>query len=250
MPQIGRRSLLSGVAGAGLTGAGALLPGLGRAGVQLADAYKAPVLKFRVERDGSPIGVVMERFQGIGDALRVDVYIALQVKLAFVTVFRYEHRSREIWRGGRLVQLDSVTNDDGTAQAVTVRPYKDRLAISGPNGNLSAPADILPSSYWHPAFVEQSRMLDSQKGRVLEFRIEPAGAEAILVSGNRRIEATRYRMRGDVDLDFWYDDKRRWRKMAFTIKGGSMEYFEIAPSPEDQSKFDTALSTGARIPAL
>ena len=64
------------------------------------------------------------------------------------------------------------------------------------------------------------------------------------------IEANRYAMRGDIDLDFWYDSRERWRKMSFTIKGGFMEYFEMAGAPSDQNLFGSPLSTGARIAAL
>jgi hypothetical protein len=240
-----RRSVLAGLAGTGVL---ATAPAL--AGVELASAYQSPILKFQVQRDGSPIGIVMERFQARGNQLQVDVYIEFVVKLAFIPVYRYEHRSREIWDGGRLVRLDTVTNDDGDAQMVEARPRGDLLAISGPSGDITAPGDILPSSYWHPKFMQQSRMLDSQKGRILEFTIVDKGVERIGVQGGQSTEASRYAMRGDIDLDFWYDFKDRWRKMSFTIKGGFMEYFEMAPALSDQDLFGSPLSTGARVAAL
>lgn len=240
-----RRSVLAGLAG---TGVMATAPAF--AGVELATAYQPPILKFQVQRDGSPIGLVAERFQARGNRLQVDVYIELVVKLAFIPVYRYEHRSREVWDGGRLVRLDAVTNDDGEAQAVQARALGDGLAVSGPSGDLTAPGDILPSSYWHPQFMQQSRMLDSQKGRILEFTIANKGIERIGVQDNRTIEANRYAMRGDIDLDFWYDSKERWRKMSFTIKGGFMEYFEMAGAPSDQDLFGSPLSTGARVASL
>jgi hypothetical protein len=245
-----RRSVLAGLASGGALIASPLLRSPAHAGIELASAYQPPILKFKVERDGTPIGHVMERFTTVGDALQVDVDIAFEVKLAFITVYRYELRSREIWRDGRLVRLDSVTNDDGDPLAVAVRDRGNALAISGPSGDITAPIDILPSSYWHPQFTEQTRMLDSQLGRIIEFDIQQGLEERIEINGGRRILATRYLMRGDVDLDFWYDDKRRWRKMEFTIKGGRMEYFELTPSPVDQAKFDAPLTTGATLPAL
>ena len=98
--------------------------------------------------------------------------------------------------------------------------------------------------------MQQSRMLDSQKGRILEFTIANKGIERIGVQDNRTVEANRYAMRGDIDLDFWYDSKERWRKMSFTIKGGFMEYFEMGGTPSDQALFGSPLSTGARVAAL
>lgn len=239
-----RRAVIGGMAAAGAT---ALLWGTGAsAAPSLASAYPS-ILKFQVKRDGNPIGHVMERYRPQGDALHVDVFIGFLVKLAFIPVYRYEHRAREIWREGRLVRLDTVTNDNGDPQAVTGRAGAGGFAVQGPEGDLTAPADILPSSYWHPRFTDASRMLDSQLGRILEFDIAKIGSERIEALG-RPVEADRFAMRGDIDLDFWYDADRVWQKMAFTIKGGFMEYTRVAPTAEDEGLFGSPLSTGISLP--
>lgn len=242
-PTLDRRRFVLGLAG------GLVLPTArpAAAGVELAAAYPG-ILKFEVTRKGSPLGVVMERFgSDRGDGI-VEVFIDFRVDLAMLTLYRYEHRARERWRGGRLVALDSVTNDDGAAQQVTARAAGDRLRVSGEQGELTAPPDILPSSYWHPRFVEQRRMLDSQLGRVLEFAITEAGRETVAALG-RPVDCTRYAMRGDVDLDFWYDDRRVWQKMAFTIKGGFIEYTRVEPAPDDHLRFASPLRDGRRSPS-
>lgn len=213
---------------------------------ELAVAYPN-ILKFDVTREGRPLGTVMQRYRRAGNRLDVDVYIAFQVDLAFVTVYRYEHRAREMWTDGRLVSLDSVTNDDGDDQRVRVRTDGDGLTVDGPSGSLWAPSDILPSSYWHPRFVEQSRMLDSQKGRILDFTVDKVAEEPVIALG-RPVATERFAMRGDIDLDFWYDTDRVWRKMAFTIGGGFIEYTCVAPTADDNAKFDTPLTTGVTLP--
>lgn len=243
---LSRRTMLGGMAAAGAATLWGI-PGA-KAAPALASAYPS-ILKFRVQREGSPIGYVMERYRAEGDDLLVDVFIAFQVKLAFITVYRYEHRAREVWRDGRLIRLDTITNDDGDAQQVTGRAGSGGFSIEGPQGALTAPADILPSSYWHPNFTEQSRMLDSQKGRILEFDIAKLGSERIEALG-QPVEADRFAMRGDIDLDFWYDADRVWQKMAFTIKGGYMEYTRVEPGPQDAGLFGSPLSTGVSIPPL
>lgn len=249
MRGLSRRSVLGGVLGGAVAplvvGSGAAL-----AGPQLASAYRTPMIKFRVERDGNPIGYVTERFQTQGDRLQVDVRIGFEVKLAFITIYRYEHLAREFWQAGCLVRLDSVTNDDGDAQSVRVRQNGSGLDVQGIEAPFTASPDALPSSYWHPRFPEVSSMIDSQKGRLIEFTIDDLGAQKIGVAGNQSIDANRYAMRGDIDLDFWYDRDRRWRKMEFTIAGGRMEYFDIRPEPQDEAVFDQPLTTGVTLPAV
>ena len=240
-----RRTVLGGLAATGAV-ASFGIPDV-HAAPDLAAAYPA-IVKFKVEREGNPIGYVMERYRANGTDLEVDVYIALTVSLAVITLYRYEHRAREIWRDGRLVRLDSVTNDDGEAQLVTGHADGRGFAVEGVEGTLTAPADILPSSYWHPRFTEASRMLDSQKGRILEFDISKVGNERIESLG-REVDTDRFAMRGDIDLDFWYDAQRVWQKMAFTIKGGYMEYTRVAPGPQDEGEFGSPLSTGVLLPS-
>lgn len=241
---LSRRAVLGGMAAVGAT---AMARGSDAwAAPTLASAYP-DILKFRVERDGSFIGDVMQRYRPLGDDLQVDVFIGFAVSLAFIPIYRYEHRAREIWRDGRLVRLDTVTNDNGDAQQVRGRAGSDGFAVEGPQGAFMAPADILPSSYWHPRFTVASRMLDSQKGRILEFDIAKVGTERIAAMG-QPIQADRFAMRGDIDLDFWYDADRVWQKMAFTIKGGYMEYTRVPPSQEDSGQFLSPLSTGLALP--
>lgn len=246
--RLSRRTVLGGLTATGALGLGSLVSSPVGAAPELAAAYPA-MLKFRVEREGTFLGHVMERYVPKGDHLEVDVFIAFDLKVAFITLFRYEHRAREIWRDGRLVRLDSVTNDNGTPQALGARLTGNRIEGDGPMGSFIAPADILPSSYWHPSFPDQSRMLDSQKGRVLEFDISKVAEETLIAMG-KRVETDRFAMRGDVDLDFWYDADRVWQKMAFTIKGGYMGYTRVAPGPNDNALFGTPLSTGAALPSV
>lgn len=242
-PTIGRRRLVLGLAAAGSS---LMLPSPAWPGVELAAAYP-DILKFDVTREGSPLGVVMQRFGRQGRDGIAEVYIDFKVDFAMLTLYRYEHRARERWRDGRLVALDSVTNDDGAAQAVTARVEGNGLAVTGEHGPLTAPPDILPSSYWHPRFAEQRRMLDSQVGRVLDITMTATGRETITALGGP-VDCTRYAMRGDIDLDIWYDDRRVWQKMRFTIGGGLIEYTRVAPVPTDASRFAAPLRDGRQPP--
>ena len=155
--------------------------------------------------------------------------------------------AREFWQAGRLVRLDSVTNDDGDAQSVRVRQNGSGLDVQDRSAVHRLP-DALPSSYWHPGFRGQQH--DRQpEGPVDRVTIDDLGAQKIGVAGNQSIDANRYAMRGDIDLEFWYDRDRRWRKMEFTIAGGRMEYFDIRPEPRTR-RFSTTATTGVTLPAV
>lgn len=246
---LSRRRVLEGMAGVGAAVLGAGLPATrpAEAGAALAASYP-DLLKFAVSREGSPLGVAMVRFERDGGDAVTKVCIDFSVEFAGITVYRYEHRARERGRGGRLFALDTVTHDDGVPQAVTARDEGDGLRVDGMQGTLLAPADIIPSSYWHPRFVDQTRMLDSQLGRLLEFSIEEVGRETVTALGTSS-DCIRYAMRGDIDLDIWYDARRVWQKMTFTIGGGFIEYTRFAPDPADAGRFALPVRDGRALPA-
>ena len=68
---------------------------------------------FEVRRGDKPIGTHSIRFRQNGSETQVDIDINLRVGFGPITMFRYEHSNREIWRDGKLISLDTATNDNG-----------------------------------------------------------------------------------------------------------------------------------------
>ncbi len=56
-------------------------------------------------------------------------------------------------------------------------------------------------------------------------------------------------MRGDIDLDIWYDADRMWQKMTFSVGGSFIEYARIEPEIADVGRFGTPLRDGRRLTA-
>ena len=180
-------------------------------------------IAFDVLREGSPIGRHVIGFRNDGGDLLVDIDIALDVKFAFLTLYRYRHRNRERWRDGRLISLNSETDDDGTPHWVRAKATGGSLRVDSGEGSFTAPAGTLPTSYWNPRTVEQRQLLDSQHGRLLSVEVRP-GAEDYVMLPLGAQNARQYRMAGDLKLDLWYGPRGEWLKLAFTVKGAEIEY--------------------------
>ncbi len=178
---------------------------------------------FTILSDQEPIGRHSVTFEQRGQDLVVDIDIAIEVRFAFLTLFRYQHSNREVWRDGRLVSLNTSTDDDGTRYTVTARATPDGIWIEGAAGRYLAPLDIVPTSYWNPITVEQSRLLDTQRGAILDVNIKPIGNEVITV-GDTRVSVKRFTVDGDLKLDVWYTDRGEWTKMAFETRGATINY--------------------------
>lgn len=187
-------------------------------------------LYFDVWRNGSLIGSHRIDFRQDGADLVVDISIRLAVDFAYVTVFRYEHRNEERWRDGRLIAMTSTTNDDGKAEHVRLAATTDGLAVDGSIFTGTLPADLLPTTYWRVESIRQSRLISSQDGRPMAVTVTDAGLDTVLSEG-RMVPASRYLMRGDLDLDLWYDAAGEWVKLTFLASDGSTIEYRRVPAP-------------------
>jgi len=178
-------------------------------------------IAFKVFRDGEPLRHHRVSFRREAEELHVEIDIELEVKLAFLTVFRYRHINREVWRDGRLVATE--TDDDGDSFWLRGRATEAGLKVEGSSGNFMAPADVMPTSYWNAETVTKDLLLDTQRGRLIDVEIAPAGAEIVVMAG-QAVNARRYTVSGELSLDLWYAPDGQWAKTRFEARGAEVVY--------------------------
>ena len=207
---------------------------LSTAGLAGHAAAQAPA-RFVIIRDGgAPIGHHSVAFSRDADGNTVaQVEVDIRVRVAFVTVYRYSHRAREVWRDGRLIALDTETNDDGRQMTVRARATAEGLEVVGPQGRAVLPADIRPTSWWRADTVRQRRLLDSQDGRILNVAATPAGT-ATRSRGGTPTPVTLWRMNADsgfTDIVVGYTAAGEWASMHFRARGASIDYADPGATP-------------------
>jgi len=81
---------------------------------------KAETLKFAVLRNGDQIGTHTIELRRNGPETLAKQSTFIEVKIAFITAYRFEQSASERWVNNRLVAMDSVTNDNGTQHKLVV----------------------------------------------------------------------------------------------------------------------------------
>jgi hypothetical protein len=201
-------------------------------------AAESRLIKFDAYRNGSEFGFSMVKIDGPAGEERVEVVTALRVGLGPITAFKYLLRTRTQWQGGRIAALTSVINDDGDVFRVEARQTARGLVVEGHEGKLTMPVEILPTTYWRADMVDREELLSTQHGRVLKVGFENLGTETVLSEG-REVSATHYAMRGDLDIDIWYDARGEWVKLTFKVGDSNVEYKRVTPGPKDLVAFVT-----------
>lgn len=177
-------------------------------------------LSFTVLRDGSEIGSHEIRISEAAGKTTVDIETEVAVKLAFVTVYNFDHEGLEIWENGQLVSYVSKTDDDGTKKSLNARRDGGAFAINGSAGNRSAEPAVVPASLWNMATISQTHLMNTLDGSNMAVTIKDMGEEAVKVKG-KDVMAHHYAMTGELQRELWYDASGRLVKVRFAASDGS-----------------------------
>jgi hypothetical protein len=177
-------------------------------------------LEFTVLRNGDPIGSheidVTER----DGKTMVDIETEVAVKLAFVTLYNFDHEGHEVWQDGHLVSYRSKTDDDGTDKALNAKLDGDALAVEGSASRHRSVPTIIPASLWNPATVGQSKLLNTLDGSEMAVSVADKGMENVDVRG-QQVPARHYVLTGELQRELWYDASGRLVKVRFAASDGS-----------------------------
>lgn len=182
-------------------------------------------LMFNAYRNDSYLGYHRLNFSGSNERLVVDIEIAFDVKIAFIPFYRYRHKNREVWEKGKLMSLDTETDDNGTDFKVKAIRAGDRLLVDGADGRLDLPGDSPTTSYWNEQSIERGAWIDTQSGRLARSTVTKNPEEPVLIEG-QSLQATRYDLDGDITCSLWYA-KGRWAKLLFIGEDGSKIAYAI-----------------------
>jgi hypothetical protein len=126
--------------------------------------------------------------------------------------YTYTYKGTEVWKGARLQQLQSETNDNGKQYAVSVAADADGLRLRVNNQEGRAPGDAWVTTYWQlppPKARNQAQtLLDADTGRVLNATLQYVGPSQVSVAGVVQ-NCAHYRVAGGVQVDLWYDANER-----------------------------------------
>jgi hypothetical protein len=175
-------------------------------------------------RNGDQIGTTTVRLHRKGRETTAEVVTEVRVKIAFVTVYRYEQTETERWVDGRLVALNSVTDDNGTLHKVTATSRGNVLAVNADGKTSEVDPAVMPVSLWNAALVQKTIALDTQDGSLVKLSVVDHGKEQLVLQGQPRT-AHHYSIHTTFPQEVWYDESRQLIKVALRGSDGSkIEY--------------------------
>jgi hypothetical protein len=181
--------------------------------------------RFSVFYAGERIGAHTITYFATTGETRISTEIELAVKALFFTMFAFSHRSEEIWRGGRLMSLNSRTMESGETIDVAGAATPEGFRVVSKGGPFIASAATLTSNcLWTPAVLDQATVVDAQHGGIIGISARKIGDEQIALR-DRPVQAARHSfitpyLAGSI----WYDEKNLWVHGDFEREGSKILY--------------------------
>ncbi|WP_417798339.1 DUF6134 family protein [Terasakiella pusilla] len=171
-------------------------------------------LNFDVLRNGEKIGMHQIIFEKHGADLNVSIQTDVEVKIMFVPVYKFHHKSMETWKNGQLVGLYSKTNDDGTLHQLSLARQNNVLSGTSDGKEISVTRDILPASLWHPKIINSLSLLNTLEGHEMKIAVHHIGQE-IMTTDKGTQPADYYKLTGELERELWFDKDQRLIKVRF-----------------------------------
>lgn len=193
--------------------------------------------RFRVLLGKREIGFHEFRVDRGSDRTQVEINAQFDVRVLLFKAYSYTHRNIEVWEGGCLAGIESVTDDNGkpfrvrgrTESGAFVFDTRDEQELRGPECTRSF-------AYWNPDFLDSTRLLNSQTGELVDVSIDRLPDEVLEVKGEP-VAARRYALEmDDGTISLWYSaDTGQWLALEAPAPGGRVLRYEPVELPLDLS---------------
>jgi hypothetical protein len=187
-------------------------------------AEETTTLDYAVMRNGDRIGASTVRVVRDGPQTIAEVSTHVQVKVAYITVYRFEQRETQRWANDRLLALNAVTDDNGTIHKVSARNSGDILSVDADGRITTVDPSVIPVSLWNPSLLGKTQALDPQSGKMTPVSVIDRGEEQLMLQG-RATPVHHYSIKTNFAQDVWYDQHHRLVKVELhAIDGSEIQY--------------------------
>lgn len=178
-------------------------------------------IEFDVYRKNRKVGTYLTQFDMRDGNLCVDITMRLEIPIFLGWTYDYNYAASEVWRDGKLFELNVEVNDNGDTSSLSAKNIDDELRGNYMDQPVSVKLPILATHHYNADVLDDKRVFNTLTGKENNVDIIKKSADVLSMNG-RWIKAHKYLYQGDLeDTQVWYDDKNRWVKMEFLGSDGT-----------------------------
>ena len=160
-------------------------------------AFAFPIPKenkvtFDVIRKNKIIGSVVSTFEKEDDNLLITTIVDIEVKVLFVSAYKFMQSTKETWKNDQFIKIDGHTDFEDDREYFIKGEDKDgNFIASGMDGELILDINILPLNYWNKDILKEKEVFDTQKGIVRKITVQRLDNEVIEID-NKEVESEKF----------------------------------------------------------
>jgi len=195
-------------------------------------------LKYKVLLDNKEIGFHQFELNELDGVKTVTSDAQFEVKVLFITAFKYRHSSFEQWQDDCVQIVESSTLSNGKKASLKGSSTADQFELIGEdtkNGfrEQQLQGCIKTFAYWNSSILDESTLLNTQTGDYVDVTVSNLGNEQIQVDQQSKA-AIKYRITSNkeyagqiVDITLWYSaDEMQWLALEAPAKGNRTLRYE------------------------
>ena len=181
-------------------------------------------VKFDIIRKNKVIGSHEIKFTENDDGLLVETNINIEVKILFITAYKFFHQSKEIWENGNFIKINGHSDfEDEREYFIEGEVTDDFFVATGMDGELKLNKNLIPSNFWNQDVMYQNEIFDTQKGIVRKLDVEEIGMETIIIN-NTKIDCIKFILNATKhpkdkkifpEYTLWYSKNKELMKFKF-----------------------------------
>ncbi|MEE2773420.1 MAG: DUF6134 family protein [Pseudomonadota bacterium] len=159
-----------------------------------------------------------------GSQIVARTEVLIKVNILGIDLFDYKLNSKEIWRNKALFSLDSEVFTAGKREFSSVkRKSQNSFEIFGSGFKGIFSGNPGTTSYFTPHFLERDVWISTQNGKPLNVEVKKVGPQSINTP-NGTIEAMKWSITGDLQLNLFYDNNDEWVGSDFRAGGSKAQF--------------------------
>jgi len=141
---------------------------------------------FDIIRKNKVIGSAETSFINQEDILIVKTTLDIEVKILFLSAYKFFQTSEERWVNDNFIAIDGYTDfEDDREYFIKGQDINNHFAASGMDGKIFLDINILPLNYWNKKILNEKIIFDTQKGIVRDITVKSLGEEIIEIKDNK-----------------------------------------------------------------
>lgn len=147
------------------------------------------------------------------------------VKVLWMSAYRYQHQATEQWHGECLSKLSAQTQENKVKTVVEGQLQSQQFEVKVNEKNVSLPTCIMTFAYWNPLMRQQSKLLNPQNAEFLDVTVTSQGTNTLKVHGQSTptqvyLLKGRFEGKEKLNIRLWYDERDEWVGLESTTPEG------------------------------